>query len=208
MNINNVYIEVIIKYKSIKHLYFRVNEKNILVVSAPLNMKEGEVKSVIMEKSDDIYNLYLSQQKKNKENNKFKYLGKEYEVRYVDTLSKVGFKENVFYSPNEEKMNEFWENECQKVFNGETNLCKKCFRELPEFTIKTRKMKTRWGVCNIRKKEITLNTELLKYPLEVIDYVIIHELCHFFEANHGKDFWLLVENACPNYKKLRKDLKK
>lgn len=208
MKIKDIEVDIIIKYKNIKHVYFRVDEKNNLVVSAPFSMKEGEVKGIIMKKTDDIYKLYNSQKTKNNENKKFKYLGSTYEVKFIEELNKVGFKDNVVYAPSEKELNKFWEKECLKVFNGEVLVCKKCFRELPVFSIKTRKMKTRWGVCNIRKNEITLNTELLKYPLEVIDYVIIHELCHFFEANHSKDFWELVEGACPNYKKLRKDLKK
>ena len=55
-------------------------------------------------------------------------------------------------------------------------------------------MRTRWGVCNTKKKEITLNTLLIEKEVELIDYVIIHELCHFFEGNHSKDFWELVKS--------------
>lgn len=208
MKIKDITVDIIIKYKNIKHVYFRVDEENNLVVSAPFSMKEEEVKSIIIKKSDDIYKLYDSQKKKNSENKKFKYLGKEYSVKYIKELNKVGFKDGVVYAPNEDSLLSFWKSECYKVFCGEALECAKCFKELPNYSIKTRKMKTRWGVCNIRKDEITLNTELLKYPLEVIDYVIIHEMCHFFEANHSKDFWSIVESACPNYMKLRNDLKK
>ena len=68
-------------------------------------------------------------------------------------------------------------------------------------------MLTRWGVCNPSKKTVTLNTELLKKDIDLLDYVIIHELCHFFEANHSKNFWYLVGLAYPNYKEARKRLK-
>ena len=68
-------------------------------------------------------------------------------------------------------------------------------------------MKTRWGVCNRLKKTVTLNSELLKKDLTIIDYVIVHELCHFYEGNHGKKFWLQVEKRYPNYKQIRKKLK-
>ena len=78
---------------------------------------------------------------------------------------------------------------------------------MPEFTLKFRKMKTRWGVCNTLKKTVTLNTELLKKEIPLLDYVIVHELCHFFEGNHSKNFWALVAQAYPNYKEARKKLR-
>ena len=49
--------------------------------------------------------------------------------------------------------------------------------------------------------------KLLKKDIDLLDYVIIHELCHFFEANHSKNFWHLVGLAYPNYKEARKRLK-
>ena len=208
MDIKDKFINVIIKYKRIKHVYFRIDDKNNLVVSAPVTMKELEVKSIIKKKEDEIYEMYVNVSKKNESDKEFNYLGKIYDVKYVDSLDKVGFKNSFVYAKNEDMLTKFWVNECIKVFNGEANICKKCFNNLPEFKIKVRKMRTRWGVCNTRTDEITLNTELLKKRLDIIDYVIIHEMCHFYEPNHSKDFWALVEGACPNYKALRKELKK
>ncbi len=208
ITINDLEINVVIKYKNIKHIYFRVDEKNSLVVSAPTNMKEHEIRAMIMKNEEEINKLYHKQKEKNEYNEKFYYLGKEYEVKINKTLTKVGFKDNVVYTPSIEALEKFWNNECTKVFEGEAALCKKCFNNLPEFKIRVRKMKTRWGVCNRRNNIITLNSELLKKDLEIIDYVIIHELCHFFEANHGKNFWALVKAACPNYKELKRKLKK
>jgi predicted metal-dependent hydrolase len=47
----------------------------------------------------------------------------------------------------------------------------------------------------------------MKYREEVIDYVIIHEMCHLKEMNHSKRFWDLVRNICPDFKSLKKELK-
>ena len=68
-------------------------------------------------------------------------------------------------------------------------------------------MKTRWGVNNQLSKTITLNSELLKKDLDLLDYVIIHELCHFYEANHSSAFWAHVEEYYPKYKEARKRLR-
>ncbi len=207
INIKDLDINVYIKYKSIKNIYFRFDEQNNLIVSAPLRMKENEVNGLVKKHEDEIYEMYTKQKLKNEYNEKFYYLGKLYKVKIVEKLTKVGFKDDTVFTPSIVELDKFWISECHKVFNGEANVCKKCFNTLPEFTIKVRKMKTRWGVCHTRKKEITLNSELLKKDLQTIDYVIIHELCHFYEGNHSKDFWKLVEAACPNYKDIKKRLK-
>ena len=68
-------------------------------------------------------------------------------------------------------------------------------------------MSTRWGVCNKKNKTITLNLELIKKDIKYLDYVIVHELCHFIHFDHSKEFWNLVSKYCPNYKQLRKEMR-
>lgn len=73
--------------------------------------------------------------------------------------------------------------------------------------VTVRNQKTRWGSCSVRGN-LSFNFNLVQYKKEIIDYVILHELCHLKEMNHSKKFWLLVEKICPDYKILRKELKK
>jgi len=68
-------------------------------------------------------------------------------------------------------------------------------------------MTSKWGVCNITKKIVTLNLELIKLDIKYLDYVIVHELSHLIYPNHSKDFWNLVYKYCPNYKLYRKEMK-
>ena len=68
-------------------------------------------------------------------------------------------------------------------------------------------MTTRWGVCNTKLKVITLNSDLIYYRRDLIDYVIVHEMCHFYEGNHSTKFWEHVSKYYPNYKQARKELK-
>lgn len=66
--------------------------------------------------------------------------------------------------------------------------------------------KTRWGSCS-SKKNVNLNWRLILAPQEVMDYVIIHELCHLIEMNHSRAFWELVESICPDYRERKQWLK-
>ena len=69
-----------------------------------------------------------------------------------------------------------------------------------------RKNKTRMGSCSV-KNAISLNTLLMRYPKEVIKYVIIHEMAHIKHKNHSQAFWNLVETYCADYKVLDAQLK-
>ena len=72
--------------------------------------------------------------------------------------------------------------------------------------ITVRNQKTRWGSCS-SKGNLNFNCLLMLTPPEVLDYVVVHELCHRKQMNHSKAFWLEVEKVLPNYKEVRKWLK-
>lgn len=65
---------------------------------------------------------------------------------------------------------------------------------------------TRWGSCS-RQKNLNFNYRILFLPMELAEYVIVHELCHLGEMNHSKKFWALVTHAIPDFKQRRKQLR-
>jgi predicted metal-dependent hydrolase len=66
--------------------------------------------------------------------------------------------------------------------------------------------KTRFGSCN-SKKRLNFSCNVMRYPIEAIDYVIVHELAHIKELNHSKRFWGIVESILPDYKERQRILK-
>ena len=72
--------------------------------------------------------------------------------------------------------------------------------------IKLTSAKTQWGSCTAQGV-IRLNWQLVTMPLHLIDYVVVHELAHLQEMNHSAAFWRVVEEACPDYLKVRKELR-
>jgi predicted metal-dependent hydrolase len=69
-----------------------------------------------------------------------------------------------------------------------------------------RKMKTKWGSCNNENRTLNFNIELIKKPIECIDYIIVHELVHLLERNHNKDFIILMDCYLPNWRTQKKIL--
>ena len=74
-------------------------------------------------------------------------------------------------------------------------------------SISIRNQKTRWGSCS-RQGRLNFNCRLCLLPDELIDYVVVHELCHLRELNHSVRFWNLVASILPNHKILRSNLHK
>jgi predicted metal-dependent hydrolase len=72
--------------------------------------------------------------------------------------------------------------------------------------VSVKNQKSRWGSCS-SQGNLNFNYALVHLPLELADYIVVHELCHLKEMNHGKNFWNLVAETIPDYKQRRKILK-
>ena len=148
-----------------------------------------------------------SQIKKNKKNELFNYLGNSYEV-FIDDVDEIKFLDDAIFVPSKEYLDKWLKKEIKKLFQERLDYNYDRYKEnIPYPKLKIRTMKTRWGVCNIKDNSVTLNTKLIEYDTDKLDYVIIHELSHFIHFNHSKLFWNQVEKYTPNYKKIRKELK-
>ena len=71
---------------------------------------------------------------------------------------------------------------------------------------RVKKMKTKWGSCNIEERRIWLNLELAKKPVSCVEYIIVHEMVHFLERNHNDRFKRYMDEFLPNWKQIRTEL--
>jgi predicted metal-dependent hydrolase len=69
-----------------------------------------------------------------------------------------------------------------------------------------KRMKTKWGTCNIEDRRIWLNLELAKKPVQCLEYILVHELAHLHERHHNDRFTALLDQHLPNWRVLREEL--
>ena len=200
ITLNNQTFNVFITRKNNKNMYLRV-KKDGIYISCNYFVTASMIKSFIMKNEEDIIRMYETVQRKEKKNEEFYYLGNSYDVVVLNTISKIEFVGNQVFVKNKTYLNTFLKNECERIFNERAKICYNLFEEdIPYPKVMIGKMKRKWGYCNKRQELIKLNSELIKYSIDEIDYVIIHELCHFLEFNHSKNFWKYVKKYKPNYK--------
>ena len=69
-----------------------------------------------------------------------------------------------------------------------------------------KRMKTKWGTCNIDARRIWLNLELAKKPVQCLEYILVHELAHLHERHHNERFTALLDENLPHWRLLREEL--
>lgn len=209
-----------------KTLAVYINRDASVMVRAPLRVSLGEVALFLRERWDWIQD----QRQKFLENpaprpfryqhgETFRHIGQDY-LLLVEPGSRdlAVLKEQVLrvcLRPESqadadmlEKVIERWQRrEALKLFPQRLAICHESMQalRLPFPELKIRKMRSRWGSCS-RNAIITLNQELMRMPLECIDYVITHELCHLVEFNHSSRFYELQSRFRPEWKMHKQQL--
>lgn len=199
--------EVVIQKKNNKNTYIRVKEDLKIYVTTSYFASKLYIYNLLEQNKEYLKKVLTKQEIKN-ENTSFKYLGKKYDVIICNIVNKVELDENKLYTPSEKELDKYIKKNTLELFKERLDYNYNLFFEnIPYPKLKIRTMKTRWGVCNKRDNSVTLNSKLIEYNIEALDYVIIHELSHFIHFNHSKEFWMLVSKYNPNYKQIKKYLK-
>jgi predicted metal-dependent hydrolase len=205
IKINDNYYDVEIIKKNNRNTYIRVKNGKIIVTTNYLASKNSIIK-LINDNISSITKMINIDNKKQDKCDNFYYFGKKYDVIYG--FNEIEFNGDKIYAFNKSSLDKYILNELKRIYRERLNYWYNIFEEnIPVPNLKIRKMTSRWGVCNIKNHNVTLNYELSKYDISCLDYVIVHELSHFIYHDHSRNFWLLVGKYYPKYKECKKMLK-
>lgn len=208
--INNQEYDVVIIKKNNKNTYIRVKEDMKIYVTTNIFATKSYIKKLLQDNYKAIEKMLLTVSKKNEKNNLFFYLGNSYDIIVISTIDNVDIDDenHIIYVKDLKQLDKWYVNEIKKLFYQRFISVFEQFQEATKLpSLRIRKMKTRWGVYNRVNHTVTLNSELMKYDIKCLDYVITHELSHIIHFDHSKKFWELVSKYCPDYKKIKKFLK-
>ena len=207
-------LDVTVKYrKGMKRIYLRVEKNGDIVVKAPLRTPNYIIKKLI---HDNIAEL------KKRQNNIINNLPEKREYKTGETyfvfgrelpLEVVNSNKNtliiteeklilVVKDENQDREKVFHEGIREKLRQQSLYFIKnyESIMSVKVNELRIKKMKTRWGTCNLEAKRIWINEELVKYPISCLEHIIVHELTHLLEINHTPKFYKLLEYYYPNYK--------
>ncbi len=188
-----------------------------LVVRAPKRATRAQVEQVVAEHADWIRKKQgeVAEQRvsplRYKEGEKFSFLGKRYPLEIAPNPPEPLMLHRHFilskaYQAQAEKLFEAWYRlQARAILPERVEHYAKKFGYTP-VKVGITGARTRWGSCSSRGS-LNFSWRLMLHRIEVVDYVVMHELAHLKHRNHSKDFWAEVERMCPDYKKWLKALK-
>lgn len=213
-------MEYQITRKRIKNFILRIYPDLKITVSAPISASDRDIEKFISSKREWIEKT-LEKIKSRQENLKAKkekginILGREVELRIISSdLKRIRLTENSLYIYTNESSKSFIE---KILLDWKIEKLKEILEKyLEKYTTlletkinyyKIKKLSSAWGIYHKRENYISFNFDLIEKEEPLIEYVVLHELCHIFHMDHQKGFWSLVEKYMPDYKERRKKLK-
>ncbi|MCX8472833.1 MAG: SprT family zinc-dependent metalloprotease [Sediminibacterium sp.] len=224
VNYGSKHIEYNLSFAIRKSLGIKVTPEGEVHVIAPVNtalihiQKKVKTKANWILKQQSFFNSYKPHTPTRKfvSGETHLYLGKQYKLQIVQSdIDEVKIYRGtmVIYSKNshaiylEKLLSKWYKNKAHIHFEELLTACLDKFKKykIDKPILYIRQMHKRWGSCT-KAGKIILNTELIKAPKASIEYVIIHELCHLIHYYHNKDFYTLLQNIYPNWKKWKERL--
>lgn len=206
--IDNVPYEVLVVKKNNKNLYIRVKEDLKIHVTCNFFTTEKQILKLINDNEESLKKMIDKQKKKIQKKQKFYYLGVPYNICLINTVNYPKIIDDTIYTKTLTSLENFSRKECERVFFERFEYVFSKFKgRIPKPCLRIRKMRQKWGHCNKKECVVTLNSELIQYSTDEIDYVLTHELCHLIHFNHSREFWYEVECYKPDYKKNKKVLR-
>lgn len=218
ITINNQTVICNIDYNKRKNVYIKVINNNEILLKAPFEFEKNNIKKIVHNKKEWIFSKfnkfseynYLIKEKEYKNNDLFLYLGKQYSLFIKNNNLKKSYifinNENLVVETNIINDKEYIKNLIKSWYIKNFKLY--LFNRLELYSKKLnvfynkvyiKNQQTKWGSCS-QKNNLNFNWNLIKAPEKVLDYVIIHELCHIKHKNHGSLFWEELYSIFPDYK--------
>ncbi|ACO03280.1 MAG TPA: M48 family peptidase [Persephonella sp.] len=217
-------LEVLVYKKNIKNFHLNVlPPEGTVRVSVPISVSDETVRLFIIKKLPWIkkhIKNFQSQSRQTKrryvsgESHYFK--GQRYLLRIEESKRpKIEIKNKkyiYFYVPKhytQEQRENYYQNWLRKELKKELETLIPKWEKIIGIKVnevKIKKMKTRWGTCNPEAKRIWINLELIKKPIECLEYIIVHEMIHFFEKKHNKKFKAYMDKFLPKWEAYKRQL--
>jgi predicted metal-dependent hydrolase len=199
----------------------RIDDRG-LTVSVPLRASEKWLSSVLQDKARWVVEKLDGWQTckppafRWRDGEKIDFLGELLELRVVPGLFATpahlsGKVLWVFVANDndtahiEQAVSHWYQHEAEQLFARRVEHYAPLLNTVPR-TVKLSQAQTQWGSCTAHGS-VRLNVQLIKLPMRLIDYVVVHELAHLRELNHSAAFWRVVESVCPDYADLRSELR-
>ena len=215
----------ITKHSGQKNLYIRVNPPNgDISVSVPAKTTDRVIKNFVLSKMPEIVKIQDRMKRQFRQTKReyvsgetCYYLGKPYmlqviykgrhsEIERVPNKIIMTVPEGASYEKRKKLLIEWYRSELKNILPMILKQCENKMR-IKINACNIRNMKTRWGSCNISKRNILINLQLIKKPIECLEYVLIHEFIHLLEKNHTKHFKSLLDKYYPAWKEAKQILK-
>lgn len=211
----------ITRKSGLKNLYIRVNPpEGTVSVSAPGEAATEAIRDFVLRKTPEIMRVrdrMLAQSRQSEREYvsgeacylwgkpymlQVIYQGRQYHIEKTPGRILMTAPEGAPAKSRGRAMTEWYRAELKRVL---TPLLHQCERRVgvKASACGVKYMKTRWGSCHAGEKRILINLQLVKKPVECLEYVLTHELVHLLEENHTNRFRSLVEKNCPNWKEAR-----
>ncbi|MGY3783241.1 M48 family metallopeptidase [Gemella taiwanensis] len=212
---------VMIKYrKNMKNIYLKVEKNADVVVSAPPRTPNYLIKKLIRDNIDEI-NLRRNNILTNGYTVKQYVTGEKHIIFGKEFVLEVRLGNKNVVKLSDDKIILVIKDKDQDREQIVTSYLRKVlYNKALEFSnkyekimgvhaeqLRIKKMKTRWGTCNIEAKRIWINYELIKYPIECLEHIVVHELTHLLETNHTPRFYALLGKYYPNFRENDKLIK-
>lgn len=213
----------VITSKRARNPFIKIDAEIGLALVKPYGMKLNNVSEIMECKASWIlkklkkYNLVNNDEKRYlKDGDSFDLLGTSYKINIVsrsNSRPSVIRKEGgiyIFLSKNsKDSPSDLLKKWCKKaareIISNQVQI-HAATMDVKYNRISIRDQKTRWGSCSSRKN-LSFNWRIIMAPVEIVDYLIFHELCHLIELNHSKKFWAQMSYFCPDFKERKKWLR-